>query len=135
MFTLIKYLYIRKKNIFKYYNVYKRRVYMYTLYEVSNSTVGATLYYRNCNQTKQIVTISSRTLTELRLRFSHFELAVLGLIIFRDKFSKKTVDNQFDKKVINYLSEQPLTKGFLEYLAFCDKNELKQLLCSTSNDN
>jgi len=45
------------------------------------------------------------------------------------------VDNQFDKKVINYLSEQPLTKGFLEYLAFCDKNELKQLLCSTSNDN
>ena len=47
----------------------------------------------------------------------------------------QNIDNQFDKKVINYLSEQPLTKGFLEYLAFCDKNELKQLLCSTSNDN
>lgn len=108
---------------------------MYTLYEVSNSTVGATLYYRNCNQTKQIATISSRTLTELRLRFSHFELAILGLIIFRDKFSKKLVDNQFDKKVINYLSKQPLTKGFLEYLAFSDRIKLKQLLCSSNNDN
>ena len=135
MFTLIKYLYIRKKPFSSNKMYTKRRVYMYTLYEVSNSTVGATLYYRNCNQTKQTVTISSKTLTELRLRFSHFELAILGLIIFRDKFSKKLVDNQFDKKVINYLSKRPLTKGFLEYLAFCDRIKLKQLLCSSNNDN
>ena len=127
MFTLIKYLYIRKK----------------TFSSTTMYTKGGCICIRFTKfLTQQLVqlctieiAIKPSTLTELRLRFSHFELAILGLIIFRDKFSKKMVDNQFDKKVINYLSEQPLTKGFLEYLAFCDKNELKQLLCSTSNDN
>lgn len=85
------------------------------------------VYYQVDTAQKEL-TISSQIFKRLNIMVSQTNYGLLCLVVFRNKFRKKMINDSFDIKVIHYLSKNEITPGFIENLSNSTKEELKTFL-------
>ena len=130
MSTLIKYCYSRLMLLYLmkgWYNV------SYHLFRASPNSFGdVKLSYTDSESEQKNITISLETFRKIRRIQCSEKLSLIVLIIFRDKFSKRIIDDSFDQKVIDWLSveAESLTIKEVQEFGNLSKSELKQILNS-----
>ena len=101
---------------------------MYKLNAVVDYSFGAKLLYRTPDMVEKQLMISKAILKKLLAMGNTFRYAIVVLITFRDKFSKKIINNDFDEKVIKFTVSSNITEKVLEELAMMTKSDLAKLL-------
>lgn len=108
----------------------KRRQFIltYKMYQVTTTHLGTMCIKYQVDNAQREITISSQIFKRLGIMIPQREKGLLCLVIFRNKFRKKMVNDSFDKKVIHFLSQKDLTTGFIETLSNLSRNELNEYL-------
>lgn len=103
---------------------------MYRIYKTTNTPCGILLSYLNLSQEKSEITISFNIFSQLKvLNNGSFCKPLLCLVIFRDKFHKKAINNLFDQKVIQFMENLNFeTPNLLEDISNMSRQELSLFL-------
>jgi len=100
----------------------------YKMYQVTTTHLGTMCIKYQVDNAQREITISSQIFKRLGIMIPQREKGLLCLVIFRNKFRKRMVNDSFDKKVIHFLSQKDLTTGFIETLSNLSRNELNEYL-------
>lgn len=109
----------------------KRRQFIltYKMYQVTTTThLGTMCIKYQVDNAQREITISSQIFKRLSILIPQQERGLLCLVIFRNKFHKRMVNDSFDKKVIHFLSQRDLTTGFIGTLSNLSRNQLNEYL-------
>lgn len=100
----------------------------YKMYQVTTTHLGTMCIKYQVDKAQREITISSQIFKRLSILIPQQERGLLCLVIFRNKFRKKMVNDSFDKKVILFLSQRDLTTGFIGTLSNLSRNQLNEYL-------
>lgn len=100
----------------------------YKMYQVTTTYLGTMCIKYQVDKAQREITISSQIFKRLSILIPQQERGLLCLVIFRNKFRKKMVNDSFDKKVIHFLSQRDLTTGFIGTLSNLSRNQLNEYL-------
>ena len=108
----------------------KRRQFIltYKMYQVTTTHLGTMCIKYQVDKAQREITISSQIFKRLSILIPQQERGLLCLVIFRNKFRKKMVNDSFDKKVILFLSQRDLTTSFIGTLSNLSRNQLNEYL-------
>ena len=100
----------------------------YKMYQVTTTHLGTMCIKYQVDKAQREITISSQIFKRLSILIPQQERGLLCLVIFRNKFRKKMVNDSFDKKVILFLSQRDLTTSFIGTLSNLSRNQLNEYL-------